>query len=78
VRSVHQYNVFCGYNIIEHALTHSLFDIAKPESTYFKDIGNKLIGLRNLLVKELLSTPYDLTLWVPKGGHFVLVDISRV
>ena len=24
VRSVHQYNVFCSYNIIENALTHSL------------------------------------------------------
>jgi len=33
---------------------------------------------RNLLIKELLSTPYDFTLWIPKGGYFVLVDISKV
>ena len=30
VRSVHQYNVFCSYNIIENALTHSLQEITKP------------------------------------------------
>ena len=33
---------------------------------------------RNLLIKELLNSPYDINLWIPKGGYFVLVDISRV
>jgi aspartate/methionine/tyrosine aminotransferase len=34
VRSVHQYNVFSQYNVLENAVTKSLEDITKPESTY--------------------------------------------
>jgi len=78
IRSVHQYNVFCQYNVIENTITQSLQEITKPESNYLKDLATKLRNLRNLLIKELLSIPYDISLWIPKGGYFVLVDISRV
>jgi len=30
VRSVHQYNVFCAYNVIENAVAKSLEEITKP------------------------------------------------
>jgi aspartate/methionine/tyrosine aminotransferase len=78
VRSVHQYNVFCSYNVIENTLTNCLQEITKPQNNYLKDVATKMTHHRNLLIKELLNNPYDISLWIPKGGYFVLVDISRV
>lgn len=42
VRSVHQYTVFCYYNVIENALTNSLDTISSPENTYMHDYAAKL------------------------------------
>ncbi len=42
VRSVHQYTVFCYYNILENALTKSLNVISRPEDTYMHDYATKL------------------------------------
>ncbi len=36
IRSVHQYNVFCHYNVLENAISNSLYEISKPENTYLK------------------------------------------
>ena len=36
VRSVHQYNVFCAYNVTENTVTKSLMEISKPDNTYMK------------------------------------------
>ncbi len=36
VRSVHQYNVFCSYNVIENTIANSLQEITRPESTYMQ------------------------------------------
>lgn len=36
VRSVHQYNVFCSYNVIENTIAHSLAEITKPDNTYIQ------------------------------------------
>ena len=43
-----------------------------------KELANQMTKNRNLLVRELLGAPYDLKLWIPKGGYFVLADISAV
>ena len=59
-------------------MTHSLAEITKPENGYLKELASKLTNHRNLLIKELLKTPYDFNLWIPKGGYFVLADISKV
>jgi hypothetical protein len=37
-----------------------------------------MITKRNLLVKQLLNSNFDFDLWVPKGSHFIIVDISHI
>ncbi len=43
-----------------------------------KDAATKMIKHRDLLIKTLLECPLDIDIWIPKGGYFVLADISRV
>jgi aspartate/methionine/tyrosine aminotransferase len=78
VRSVHQYTVFCSYNVIENTVAKSLQVISRPEDTYMKDYATKLTKHRDILLEELINCKYDFDLWIPKGGYFVLADISRV
>lgn len=42
------------------------------------DYANKLVKNRNLLLSELVKCKFDFDLWIPKGGYFVMADISRV
>lgn len=77
-RTVHQYSVFCQYNVVENGVARSLEEITKPGNTYLNDTATNMTKLRDILVKELLDSPFDIDLWIPKGGYFVLVDISRV
>ena len=78
VRSVHQYNVFCMYNVVENAITKSLNQISRPEDTYMKDYAAKLQKNRDILLGELIGSKFDFDLWIPKGGYFILADISRI
>lgn len=78
VRSVHQYNVFCSYNVIENTVANSLVEITRPESTYMEDYAKRLIKHRDILVRELLNSKFDFDLWIPRGGYFVMCDISKV
>lgn len=77
VRSVHQYNVFCYYNVLENAVAKSLEIISSEGNTYLPDYAAKCQILRTKLVEALLGSKFDLDLWVPKGSNFVIVDISR-
>lgn len=43
-----------------------------------KDYAQKLTNNRNLLLDELINCKYDFDLWIPKGGYFVVADISRI
>jgi aspartate/methionine/tyrosine aminotransferase len=43
IRSVHQYNVFCQYNVVEKAITNSLAEITKAENNYMKELTNQMI-----------------------------------
>lgn len=78
VRSVHQYNVFCSYNVIENTLANSLTEISSPASTYMQEYATRLTSHRNILIKELLNCKFDFDLWIPKGGYFIMCDISKV
>lgn len=51
VRSVHQYNVFCSYNVIENTIANSLNEITRPESTYMQEYASKLINHRDILIR---------------------------
>lgn len=33
---------------------------------------------RNLLIEKLARSSFDFDLWVPSGGQYIVVDISRV
>lgn len=78
VRSIHQYSVFCAYNVVENAVEKSLIHISHPDSIYMKEYALKLQHNRNVLLEQLLNCKYDLELWIPKGGYFIITDISRV
>ena len=78
VRSVHQYNIFCAYNVIEMTIAKSLKKISDPDDTYMKEYAQKLATNRNILLDELIASKFDMDLWIPKGGYFILADISRV
>ena len=43
-----------------------------------KEYTDTLIKNRNLLIDSLLDCKYDFNLWVPKGGFFIMADISRI
>jgi kynurenine--oxoglutarate transaminase/cysteine-S-conjugate beta-lyase/glutamine--phenylpyruvate transaminase/kynurenine aminotransferase len=43
-----------------------------------RDFALKLERNRNILLEKLLNTSFDFDLWVPKGGYFVVADISRI
>lgn len=50
IRSVHTYNVFCYYNVIEVAIAKSLNKISDPQDKYMIEYPAKLEKLRNKLV----------------------------
>ncbi len=66
------------YNVVENAITKSLNQISKPEDTYTKDYASKLQKNRDILLGELIGSKFDFDLWIPKGGYFILADISRI
>lgn len=74
----HQYAFFCQSHIIEMTLGRCLEDISQPNNSYLKDTATKLNKYRNMLVKALLESSLDIDIWIPKGGYFILADISRV
>ena len=43
-----------------------------------KEYAEKLQHNRNILIEQLLKCKYDFDLWIPKGGYFVMADISKV
>lgn len=78
VRSVHQYNVFCAYSPIENTIAKSLQHISQPGNTYMKEYAAKLTKNRDILLDELIASKYDFDLWIPKGGYFIIADISKI
>lgn len=69
--------MFCYYNVIENAIAKSLELISSPENKYMVEYPQKLQHLRDLLVKQLISSKFDLDFWIPKGSNFIIADISR-
>ena len=43
-----------------------------------KEYAALLAKNRDILLDELIRSKFDMDLWIPKGGYFVLADISRV
>lgn len=74
--SVHQYNVFCMYDPVQSAVAESLGIIGT--NNYIKEYTDKLIRHRSLLIDGLLGSRFDLKMWIPKGGYFIMADISSV
>ena len=77
VRSVHQYTVFCPYNVLENTIRQSLDVISRPEDTYMHDYAAKLEKNRDILLDVLINSKFDFDLWIPKGGYFIMADISK-
>ncbi len=47
IYSIHQYNVFCYYNVIEEAVADCMEKIAEKDNTYSYDYALKLQNLRD-------------------------------
>ena len=52
------------YEPIQSAVAESL-DIAK-NNNYFKELREKLMSLRNVLIDQLIASKYDYNLWIPE------------
>lgn len=76
VQSVAQYTFFCINDSLQRSCAQSLDLIST--NTYLKEYADTLIKNRNLLIDVLLESKYDFKLWVPKGGFFIMADISNV
>lgn len=74
--SVHQYNVFCVYDPIQTAVSESLNTIR--ENNYLKEYAEKLIHHRRLLIDQLANSRFNFKMWIPKGGYFIMTDISSI
>jgi aspartate/methionine/tyrosine aminotransferase len=74
--SVHQYNVFCQFDPIQTAMAESLDIISQND--YMKEYSDKLIKHRNILIDQLINSRFDLKIWIPKGGYFIMTDISKL
>ena len=76
VMSIHQYNVFCQSDSSQRTVAECLDLIGTND--YMKEYSDRLIKNRNLLIDALLECKYDFSLWIPKGGFFIMADISKV
>ena len=77
-KAIFQNTCFCQFNVLENGVAKCLEEITRPENTYLLDYANDIIAKRNLLAVQLINSHYDFDLWVPKGSHFILADISRI
>ena len=78
IRAVHQQTTDCLYNPIENTISRSLELISDPKNGYLRECSERLSNSRRALVMALLKSKYDIDLWVPQGGYFILGDISKV
>ena len=75
-QAYHQYNVFCLSAMVQEATANALE--ATLTNGYFKEFQQYMIGLRNKLLDILLESSFDLNLWVPQSGYFIITDASQV
>ena len=77
VRAVHQFNVYCSYNVVETASQLSIEELNRTNNAYLHETAKKMENNRNTLIKKLATCPFDFDLWIPKGGYFAIADIGR-
>ena len=53
-------------------------DVARWLLPLLKEYTDKLIHNRGLLIDQLLNSRFDLKMWIPKGGYFIMADICSV
>ena len=71
-RKVHQYNVFCSFNPVQHAFA----EMIEQEPAHYETLGAFYQARRDSFRQQLLTTRLK-PLPVP-GGYFQLVDYSAV
>ena len=42
------------------------------------DYSSKLVKNRDILLDILIKSKFDFDIWIPKGGYFIIADISRI
>ncbi|KRW98636.1 Pyridoxal phosphate-dependent transferase [Pseudocohnilembus persalinus] len=76
MQGFHQYNVFCMHGPTQEAVAISLQQ--SKTNGYFQDLNQKMMGLRNLFIDQLIEGYQDFNIWIPQGGYFILCDISKI
>lgn len=77
---VHQFNSFCLYEPIQNAIGECLDISTQPYEgfdNYYKWLRARYDNLRFYMVENLSKLKeFDLNIWLPEGGYFVIADIS--
>jgi aspartate/methionine/tyrosine aminotransferase len=50
-RSVHQFNVYCFYNVVENVATRSIQHISQPGNGFMEHEATRLRNSRNVMIK---------------------------
>jgi aspartate/methionine/tyrosine aminotransferase len=78
--AVYQFNSFCLYEPIQNAIADCLDISNQPYEgydNYYKWLRAKYENNRHYLVESLAKNKnFDLNIWLPEGGYFVVADIS--
>jgi len=79
--AVYQFNSFCLYEPVQNAIADSLDIATKPYNgydNYYKWLRAKYEDNRHYIVENFAkSKNFDLNIWLPEGGYFVVGDISN-
>ena len=82
IASIYQVNSFCIYDPIQLAIADSLEMANQPYQgfdTYYKWLRAHYTSQRNYFIENLAKNKkFDVNFYFPKGGYFVLVDISQL
>lgn len=55
----------------------SIEELNNTDNAYLYATAKRMSNCRDRLVRVLAESQYDIDLWIPKGGYFILADISR-
>ena len=81
IGAIYQVNSFCIYDPIQLAIADSIEIANQPYEgfeNYYKWLRGHYTSQRNYFIQKLIkNTKFDLNFFFPKGGYFIVADISH-
>ena len=85
VARVNTATMFCLYEPLQLALSDSLLTIEKQTEYESKEFNNyyewlihQYVQNRDIFVEAIRESQLDITCYIPKGGYFMVLDVSRL